>query len=102
MAAGIVAPLGLHRDRSVPIPLEYLRYAWVADLTRMRDELGFAPQYTSEETMRHFAAHYRAQRHMSPSELLASDERHLRKVIRQRQQGRTEPADASEEAAKYG
>jgi UDP-glucose 4-epimerase len=102
VAAGIGGALGLQRERSVPMPLDYLRYTWVADLTRMRDELAFAPQYTCEETVQHFAAHYRTQRHLSPSELLASDEQHLKKVLRQRRRDRSEPADASEEATIYG
>ena len=97
--------VGAHQpdlDRSVPIPLEYLRHSWVADLIRMRDELGFAPKLTGEEAVRHFAAQYRAQRHPSPPELRASDERHLRKIIRRRQQDRTELADASGRQTKNG
>jgi hypothetical protein len=36
----------------MPIELDYLRYRWVADLTRMREELGFAPRLTAEEAVR--------------------------------------------------
>lgn len=35
-----------------PLEPDYLRYPWVADLGRMREELGFAPQYTAEEAVR--------------------------------------------------
>ena len=36
---------GLRLSRYVPMELDYIRYPWVADLTRMRDELGFEPRY---------------------------------------------------------
>jgi UDP-glucose 4-epimerase len=36
----------------LPIELDYLRFRWVADLQRMREELGFSPQYAADEAIR--------------------------------------------------
>jgi UDP-glucose 4-epimerase len=38
-----------------PIGWDYLRYSWVADTTKMRDELSFYPSYTAEEAAREFS-----------------------------------------------
>ena len=38
-----------------PIDWDYLRFPWVADLTKMRDKLGFYPKYTAGEALREFA-----------------------------------------------
>jgi UDP-glucose 4-epimerase len=53
--------------RYAPIELDYLRYSWVADLTRMREELNFEPGYTAEETLCEFAEWYRGGRYSSGS-----------------------------------
>jgi UDP-glucose 4-epimerase len=36
----------------LPIEPDYLRYRWVADLTKMREELGFYPQKMADEAVR--------------------------------------------------
>ena len=36
-------------DRCLPLDPDYIRYPWVGDLARMREELGFEPAYTAEE-----------------------------------------------------
>lgn len=36
----------------LPIEPDYLRYRWVADLTKMREELGFYPQRMADEAVR--------------------------------------------------
>jgi UDP-glucose 4-epimerase len=75
-------------DRTVPLDPDYLRYPWVADLTKMRDELGFEPQRTAEETLCEFAERYRAGRHHLGPVSMARDEDRLRRVIEQRRVAR--------------
>jgi UDP-glucose 4-epimerase len=75
-------PYPLLRRAPQPFPPAYLRYAWVADLARMRDELGFAPHYTAEETLRDFVA-----RGQTSSEALAFDARRLRSTVARRLEG---------------
>jgi UDP-glucose 4-epimerase len=36
----------------LPIELDYLRYRWVADLTKMREEMGFSPRLAADEAVR--------------------------------------------------
>ena len=54
---GGMLPGGISRflDRCLPLDPDYIRYPWVGDLARMREELGFEPAYTAEETLREFA-----------------------------------------------
>jgi UDP-glucose 4-epimerase len=73
-------------DRYVPIEPDYLRYPWVADLARMREVLGFAPQYTAAETVSEFAERCRGSRHHLGPVAMARDEERLRRVIEQRRQ----------------
>jgi UDP-glucose 4-epimerase len=80
-----------HRGNdALPIEPDYLRYPWVADLHRMREELGFVPRYNAEDTLRELAERHNA----APFELgpmgMARDEEHLRDLIEQRRQARTQ------------
>jgi UDP-glucose 4-epimerase len=82
-----------HRGNdALPIEPDYLRYPWVADLRRMREELGFVPRYSAEDTLREFAERH----HTAPLELgpvgMARDEEHLRDLIEQRQQAKARDA----------
>lgn len=67
-----------------PIDLNYLRYPCVGDLRKMREELEFTPQYTSEETLREFAAQQRLRQYVPESAALAFDEARLRDTIERR------------------
>ena len=84
-----LARYGQHSHEHMPIEPDYLRYSWVADLRRMREELGFAPFYSAEDTLREFAEH----QHTSPLQVgplsLAHDEERLRHQIEQRQRAGT-------------
>ena len=53
---GVALPGGTSRflDRCLPIEPEYIRYSWVGDLARMREEFRFTPTYTAEETLHEF------------------------------------------------
>ena len=44
----------------IPLDVDSLRYACVADTRLMQERLGFAPRYTAEEALREFAAQQRA------------------------------------------
>ena len=78
---------------ALPIEPDYLRYPWVADLHRMREELGFVPRYKAEDTLREFAERHQA----APLKLgpigMARDEEHLRDLIEQRRQAKTQRAE---------
>jgi len=81
--------------RYMPIPLDYLRYSWVGDLTKMRDELGFTPRHTAEDTLREFADWHRSDRRLSKGAMLARDEERLSATIERRQKAREDQADAA-------
>jgi UDP-glucose 4-epimerase len=83
---------GLQADRYMPIELDYLRYPWVADLARMRQELDFAPRYTAEESVREFAERHRARYYEPDSIGVARDAERLRATIEQRRQAREQEA----------
>jgi UDP-glucose 4-epimerase len=80
---------GLGLGRHVPIELDYIRYPWVADLTKMREVLGFTPHYTAEEALREFAGRQRLSRYMSDSAALAYDEERLRDTVERRSRARS-------------
>lgn len=81
---GVLRSTGVPTDRYAPIPLDYLCYSWVSDLTAMRQTLGFVPTYTAEETIREFAAHRRRPVQATDAEALAVDQKRLRRTIEQR------------------
>ncbi|HEX7974860.1 MAG TPA: hypothetical protein VF498_10655, partial [Anaerolineales bacterium] len=99
--AGALGGSGLRLTRYVPIELDYIRYPWMGDLTKMRHELGFTPRYTAEEVLREFAGQQRLRRYIPESAALAYDEERLRDTIerRRRARGRQEarPVDSLEE-----
>jgi UDP-glucose 4-epimerase len=95
-------PAGSRLARHLPIEPDYLRYPWVGDLTRMRDELGFAPHHTAEETLREFGEQLRAGLYRTGSMSLARDEERLREVIEQRQHARESKAPTSAGAKEGG
>ena len=72
----------------LPIEPDYLRYPWVGDLTRMREELGFVPRYTADETLREFAARLRLGRYRTGSIGLAQDEVQMQELIERRRRVR--------------
>jgi UDP-glucose 4-epimerase len=85
---GLLGGTGLRLTRYVPIELDYIRYPWVGDLARMREELRFSPHYTSEEALREFAGHQRMRRYLPESAALAYDEERLRDTIERRRRAR--------------
>jgi UDP-glucose 4-epimerase len=85
----LVRSAGLRGGRFFPFDLDYIRYSWVGDLSKMRDELGFVPQYTAEEALREFAGDQRLRRYMPESAALAYDEERLRDTIERRRRARS-------------
>lgn len=79
---------GLSTARLWPIEPDYLRYPWVGDLAKMRQELGFTPRYTAEEALREFAGEQRIRRYAPDSAALAYDEERLRDTLDRRKRAR--------------
>ncbi len=97
-----VALLGesrLRLTRYVPIELDYIRYSWVADLTRMREELGFTPRYTAEEALREFGVQQHMRRYMPEKTSLAYDEEPLRATLERRRRAQARPPRRGRQAA---
>ncbi len=86
---------GLRMTRHVPIELDYIRFPWVTDLKKMREELCFTPRYTSEEALREFAGQQRLRKYAPESAALAYDEERLRDTIDRRRRMRTRQADGN-------
>jgi UDP-glucose 4-epimerase len=66
----------------LPIEPDYLRYRWVADLTKMREELGFYPQKMADEAVRSLQ---QQQEEGQPAAEAADDSR-LREAIEARRE----------------
>ena len=86
----------LHRAKgTLPIEPDYLRYPWVADLRRMREELGCSPRYNAEDTLRELDERRHASSLQTGPIGMARDEERLRDLIEQRQQARKREAVTS-------
>jgi UDP-glucose 4-epimerase len=96
-----VSRLG-RNSQYLPIELDYIRYPWVGDLTKMRDELGFAPRFTAEEAVREFAEHLRVGDCLSESHLWEREEEQLRDIMEQRRQTRKRRAATATGAEEGG
>lgn len=86
--ADMLGAAGVSTGRHWPIEIDYLRYPWVGDLAKMREDLGFVPRYTAEEALREFAGEQRLRRYMPESAALAYDEERLRDTIERRKRSR--------------
>jgi UDP-glucose 4-epimerase len=74
--------------RLAPMPLDYVRYACMGDMSRMREVLGFTPQYTPEETVREFSSQQRVRKLMGKKSAETLDEDRLRDTIHRRKRMR--------------
>ncbi len=101
---GLMNSAGMSAARFWPIEPDYLRYPCVADLVKMRDELGFIPRYTAEEALREFAGDQRVRRYMPESAAMAYDEERLRDTIERRKRARdlSLAGDGELEEVNYG
>jgi UDP-glucose 4-epimerase len=84
----LLGNVGVPTRRYLPIGLDYLRYPWVADLSKMHDAFGFLPRYTAEEALREFAGEMRLGHYKSDQPDLAFDEEILRDTLERRRRER--------------
>lgn len=85
------------KQRVAPFEPDYLRYRWIADLSKMQEILGFAPRYMGDEAVQALATHLRMKRYQKPRvEELAYDEGRLRATIERR---RSRHEDVTPQAA---
>lgn len=90
--AGFLRGAGLGLGSLMPIELDYLRYSWVGDLTRMRRELGFEPRHTAEEALRELGEIRCTRRFRLESTALGRGEQRMRDIIEQRRRAREQQA----------
>ncbi len=84
--------VSLGGPRLAPLPLDYLRYPCMGDMRKMRDEFGFTPQYTPEETVRTLAAQQRVRKLFGKKSAEALDQDRLRDTIQRRKRARARKA----------
>ena len=84
MATEIINASRLHLIQSLPIEWDYLRYTWVADITRMREIMKFKPLYTADESLRDFNRCQKLNRFSDDDPGLATDIRYMQDLIEQR------------------
>lgn len=75
---------GLKLTQYIPFDLDYIRYPWVAEISKMMEVLGYQPIYTPEEALREFAGRQRLRKFMPESSALAYDEARLRDTLERR------------------
>lgn len=80
--------VSLGGPRLAPMPLDYLRYPCMGDMQLMRDELGFTPQYSPEETARELASQQRVRKVFGKKGAEALDQDRLRDTLERRKRAR--------------
>lgn len=96
----LLGSTGLGITHYAPIEPDYLRYPWVGDLTRMRQELGFYPCHTAAEALREFAQRQRLRRYLPRSAPPAYVDERLRGAMERLRKAREEmtiPVEGSTE-----
>jgi UDP-glucose 4-epimerase len=84
----------LRPSRFAPLEWDYLRYPCVADLDKMREEMGFVPQYMTDELLREFAG----PRHVGQNgDGLVDDETRLQDIIERRRRAREQTAEPTDQ-----
>jgi UDP-glucose 4-epimerase len=74
LEVGLFGAGGLGRVGSLPIEPDFLRYPCVGDTTKMKNEMGFTPILTAEETLNEFAAQRQKSESGSVSESFNEDQ----------------------------
>ncbi|MDT8307611.1 MAG: NAD-dependent epimerase/dehydratase family protein [Anaerolineae bacterium] len=85
--------------RISPLAPDFLRYRCVADLTAMREELGYSPQYSGDEAIEAVAVHGRIKQYRLGTEAADYDRDRLRATIERRRRQREQSAPAGEQGA---
>jgi len=75
---------GLRLSKRVPIELDYIRYRWVGDLQKMREELQFSPTLTAEDALREFAEGNRVKQYVPEAISNVYDVDRLKSIIERR------------------
>jgi UDP-glucose 4-epimerase len=91
----LLSGIGVPVKQLWPIEPDYLRFGWVSDLARMRDVLGFSPQYTGPEAVRAFTARQRIARYVPASRDLVKDEELLGDTLERRRRAKANSTQAS-------
>ena len=86
----LLGAMGMPVNRVWPIELDYLRYPWVGDLCKMREDLEFTPAYTAVSALREFTARRRLAQYTSDGGKSAQDEELLPRHHRTPPQGQAE------------
>jgi UDP-glucose 4-epimerase len=84
----LLGAVGMPVSRVWPIELDYLRYPWVSDLCRMREDLDFTPAYSAISALREFTARRRLAHYTGDGGKSAQDEELLRDTIERRRRAR--------------
>jgi len=92
---GLLGASGLGFGRWVPIELDYIRYPWVADLTKMHDVLAFEPYFTAEEALREFIDRLHMDEYEPESPPPGYGEERLHDSLKQRRRQRDRQAAAA-------
>jgi UDP-glucose 4-epimerase len=77
---------GLRLLKRLPIELDYIRYRWVGDLQKMREELEFSPSFSAEDALREFAEQNRIKKYVPDAITKAYDVDRLKSIIERRQE----------------
>ena len=77
-------PAGRNLLRWFPLEPDYLRYPWIGDLTRMRSELAFEPQWSAGEAVQRYVEGLRMRRYQRPASAQPYADDHLDQAIAQR------------------
>ncbi len=80
--------VSLGGPKLAPLPLDYLRYPCMGDMSKMQEELGFTPQFTPEETVRELASEQRVRKLFRKKSALEIDEDRLRDTLQRRKRAR--------------
>ena len=88
----LLGAVGMPVGRVWPIELDYLRYPWVGDLCKMREDLDFTPAYSAVSALREFTARRRLAHYTSDGGKSAQDEELLRDTIERRRRSRERAA----------
>ncbi|MBI4675571.1 MAG: NAD-dependent epimerase/dehydratase family protein [Chloroflexi bacterium] len=80
--------VSLGGPRLAPLPLDYLRFPCMGDMTKMRDVLQFTPQYTPEETVREFSSQQRVRKLLGKKSREAFEQNRLRDTLQRRKRSR--------------
>lgn len=86
--SGLLGSGSLDVSRYMPIAWDELRYPWVGDLSRMREELLFIPKYTAEQALAAFREKGLNNRYTADGVDMAYDEERLRETLDLRRQAR--------------